>query len=469
MILARQLNQAVRKSKRKLKREAKTFEFKEFGEKALDVLDHADAPYNILHGAVRSGKTITSTIKWLEFVNKSPHEEFMQSGKTRTSLYRNVLRDELAMLESFGVDYEHRASDGYLRIEDNYIWLVGFAHEGISDIIRGMTIAGWYADETNVYPKLTVEEALDRLSLSGSRVYWTMNPDSPYHYINTDYIQNNELLKAGDLKTWHFTLWDNPNLPQEYIDRTLRRYPKGSIGYKRKVLGLWVVAEGIIYNQFNEDRHTFTEVPFAEYEYEYTKEGEPIPILKKLNYDYYTIGTDWGSGNVTVFGLMGTKRTNEGNHYHLLDEFYFDAQDHPRGIKASEAVDSALEMLNYEGIELPLRKFITSHEASTLRNELADRDYLDEPVPYDKYTPETLEDIYSIQEIIADNRFMINANKCPNTLNCMYSYAWDPKAQARGEDKPLKKGDHPADMIRGPILYFTKPAKKSMGLRVIQL
>ena len=34
----------------------------------------------------------------------------------------------------------------------------------------------------------------------------------------------------------------------------------------------------------------------------------------------------------------------------------------------------------------------------------------------------------------------------------MQTYAWDPKAQSRGEDKPLKVNDHCPDMWRAAIL-----------------
>ena len=92
--------QAVKKEKRRVKKE---FKFKEFGDKALDFLDNANAPFNILDGAIRSGKTISSSLKWLEFVGKHPDDEFLMSGKTRTSLYRNVLRDIIAIIEGLRI------------------------------------------------------------------------------------------------------------------------------------------------------------------------------------------------------------------------------------------------------------------------------------------------------------------------------------------------------------------------------
>lgn len=439
---------AVKKTKRQTKKiYKKTFNYKKFGDKAIDFLDNCDAPINICDGAIRSGKTITSTIAWLEFIAKHPHDEFMQSGKTRTSLYRNVLRDEMAMLEGMGIEYDHRAHDGYLQIEDKTVWLIGFAHEGISDVIRGMTIAGWNSDETNTYPKSTVEEALDRLSIDGARAFWDMNPDSPHHYIHTDYITNQEMLDAGDVKRWHFTLYDNPNLSQSYINRLERRYPKGTVGHKRKILGLWVIAEGVIYERFVEAHHTFNKVPFADYK----EDGK----LHKLYYDYYVLTTDYGPGNVSVIGLFGIKRTNNGNHYHLLDEFYWDVNKKNRQLDDQELAEKGLELLNFNGHILPLQSFFTPHDASSLRATLKKMEWMNKPLPVVSYTPDVLNDIETIKPLFTENRFLMSTN-CINSITQAQTYSWDPKAQKIGEDKPLKIDDHCPDMWRGGIIGSRK-------------
>lgn len=405
------------------------FEFKKFSPKGLHYIKHSNHPINIAHGAVRSSKTINTTLKWLYFLADSPHQEFMQSGKTRRSLYRNVLKDQFKMLDTFGIEYEHLKSDGQLTIEDKTIWLVGFKDESVTDIIRGMTIGGWYGDETNTYTKQSVEEALDRCSLDGSQVYWTMNPDSPYHFINQDYILNEDLLKSGDVGVWHYTLNDNPNLPPDYVERIKRRYPKGSVQYKRKILGLWVIAEGVIYDRFIESEHTFKNNPFQDY-------------------DYYVISTDYGSGNVTVFGLFGIRRTNNGNHYHLLKEFYYDVTAHSKQLTDKELIDKAMELLHPN---IPLHAFFTPHDAASLRAELAPRFYQGQRIPIHTYTPKVLDDIHTIQQLIVDKRFMIHES-CTDSISQAQTYAWDPKAQQRGEDKPLKVNDHCPDMWRAAVM-----------------
>jgi PBSX family phage terminase large subunit len=420
-----ELSKAVSK---KLKSPSKEFEFGEFSPLALDFLANSNAYINIQHGAVRSGKTINGTVRWLKYIGESPHTEFMQSGKTRRSLTRNVLRDEMAILDTFGIDYTLSENQGTLTIEDKTIWLVGFIDERIADIIKGMTIGGWYADETNTYPKSAVEEALDRCSLEGSKVFWTMNPDSPYHYIYTDYITNPKLIDSGDVREWHYTIDDNPNLTRDYIDQIKRRYAPGSVQYKRKVEGLWVIAEGAIYDRFIESQHTFKQPLYSDY-------------------DYYIISTDYGIASVTVFGLFGIKMGLHGNEYHLLKEDYIEASKEGKQLTDEELADRAWQL--FEG--LPLAAFYVPHDASSLRATLKRRYYQGRPLPVRTYTPDVLNDIRAIQKAITDNCFKIH-HSCKNSIMQAQTYIWDAKAQERGESKPLKVNDHCPDMWRAAVL-----------------
>ena len=220
-------------------------------------------------------------------------------------MYRNVLVPQMAIMDRYGIEYDHRSGDGYIEVEGNVCWLLGCHNEAAERIIKGMTIGGWDADEADTYPEIVTEAAFDRLSLDDARAYLTMNSNSPFHPIKTQYIDNQELIEAGDVYVSHWTLYDNPFLSKSYIRRMERRYPKGSLGWKRKIMGWWVLAEGAIYDRFVEAQHTFHTPPFEEY-------------------DYYVLTTDEGRGHSFVIGLFGIRRTPDGNHYHLLDEAYWD-------------------------------------------------------------------------------------------------------------------------------------------------
>ncbi len=416
------------------------FKFGLISSKGLDSIDNSIARLNIWYGSVRSSKTVSSILRWIQHVQESPFNEFLMSGRTRDTLYRNVLYPLFKILNYFGIQYHHDRFLGILYIGEKVIWLLGFSNEVVREKVIGMTLAGWYADEINTYSKEAVEDTLDRMSLAGAKAFWTYNPDVPKHYIPTDYTYNESKLKKGMVKAWHFTLEDNLNLPQEFIDDLLERYPEGSVGYKRKVLGIEAIPDGAIYDRFSESLHTFRtgEEPYRDY-------------------SYYVIGMDEGRGNAVVCGLFGIKRQVNGNEYHLLDEVYWDVSKHDgRQLSFNELMygdvthsfKGAMGML--EG--RPLTVFVTPHEASAFRADLKKEKYQGEPIRIKTYTPKTMEAIEQIQEVIADNRFKLNIDKCPNTFEQMQSYVYDPHALKRGESKPLKSKDHCPDMIRGPIL-----------------
>ena len=118
----------------------------------------------------------------MDFIATSEHDKFLMTGKTRDTLERNVIEDIIRMIDG-KIYYEYNKFDGYLIIGDKKIYLVGFNDEGATDKIRGMTVGGWYADEAATAPESAIKMAINRCSLPGAKIFWTMNPDSPYHYI----------------------------------------------------------------------------------------------------------------------------------------------------------------------------------------------------------------------------------------------------------------------------------------------
>ena len=308
-----------------------------------------------------------------------------------------------------------------------------------AEVIKGMTLAGADLDEADTYPQSVLDTILDRLSLDDARAYMTMNSNSPYHPIKTDLIDNKELVKMGKVYVSHWELYDNPFLPDDYVTTMELRYPMGSLGWKRKIKGWWVLAEGAIYDRFVESKHTFHQQPYKEY-------------------DYYVLSTDYGPGSVSVIGLFGIKRTMEGNYYHLLDEFYYNVSSHNGrqltdkelilGIENSNEIRGAMALLK----DRPLTAFFTPHDASSLRAELAQLYYQGKPLPVRTYTPDVLRDIIEIQKVIAEERFMISKKHCVNSVAQAQSYVYDPQKQKQGKDLPLKVNDHCPDMWRGAIL-----------------
>ena len=415
-----------------------------FSNKAQSFLYESDAFINIAHGSVRSGKTIVATFRFLLFVLESDYYEFMISGKTRDTIERNVVRDLIRMIEG-RIPYKYRKFDNYIEILDKKIWLIGFSDEGATEKVRGMTIGGWYADELTSASKSTVEMAITRCSVEGAEMFWTMNPESPYHYIYTDYITNRELLDSGTVKVWHFTLEDNLHLSPRYIEELKRVNRKSQVNYKRNILGEWVIAEGAIYDMFDTSENVF----------------QDEPEIHEIN-----ICCDYGVSTVTTFGVMGIhKDETNGNTYYLLAETYYDAEE--KGVTQSDTdrVDDIVRL--QDKFELSRRNTLfLPHDAASLKTA-CEKDHRIR-MRVDTYTPNTYEDITTIQNLIATRRFLLHES-CKHSILQAQTYSWDKQAQQRGEDKPLKINDHAPDMWRGGICGPMKAGRRNINAAIIEL
>jgi len=399
-----------------------------FSPKAKDFIKNSHAFINIAHGSVRSGKTIAATWRFLSHMALTDYDEFMISGKTRDTIERNVVRDLIRMIDG-AMDYKYRKFDNYLEIEGKKIWLIGFSDEGATEKVRGMTVGGWYADELTSASKSTVEMAITRCSVDGAQMFWTMNPESPYHFIYTDYITNQELLDSGTVKCWHFTLEDNLHLSPKYIEELKRVNRKSQVNYKRNILGQWVIAEGIIYDSFDENIHVFHD--------------DHTSLFDEIN-----ICCDYGVSTVTTFGVMGIiKNTKQGNSYYLQEETYYDTTQKGVAQSDSDRVEDILRLQNKYGLNRKSTLFLP-HDAASLKAQCRKDKRIKMKVR--TYAPDTYKDINRIQDLFNNRKFFIHES-CKNSITQAQTYCWDTRAQQRGEDKPLKVDDHCPDMWRGGL------------------
>jgi PBSX family phage terminase large subunit len=405
----------------------KAFNWKPLSEKQLSSILKSDAFINILEGAVRSGKTIASIIAWMDFVVNSPEDEFLMTGYTIDTLYRNVISDMEKIYGSKRVKYV-RSSKGGAKViikckgrVKKTCYCLGANSERSESPLRGMTVAGWYADEVTLYPESFVKQAINRMSLDDAKAFWTMNPDSPYHYINTEFIEQAE--KKG-FRHWHFDIDDNLALSEEYKENLKKSY--SGLWYDRMVRGLWVMANGVIYSMYN--ALTMNEI---------APSGDDILTT--------WVGIDYGTSNATTFIFSGK---GIDGRLHIIAEYYHSGTETMQSKSPSKYakdfikwIDPLLEVYqtpewifidpSAEGFLLELFNVLPKK----LRNRLA------------KASNTVKLGIELMTNVIDSDRFRINRS-CKHTLKEITTYVWDAKAQKRGEDAPLKENDHCMDPIR---------------------
>lgn len=240
---------------RKKKHKSNVFKFKPFSKKQLKLIywwDHEKTSKHdmvIADGAIRSGKTIAmicSFLRWSQKIHDG--EDFIIAGKSIGALKRNVVKPMLQILDAWGWSYDFNRSENYILIGSNTYYLFGANNEASQDVLQGLTAAGALADESALFPKSFIDQMIGRCSVEGAKVFMNCNPKGPYHFIKTEFID-----KAKEKRIYHlhFTMEDNLSLSEKVKERFMRMF--SGVFFQRYILGLWVMAEGVIYKQFADE------------------------------------------------------------------------------------------------------------------------------------------------------------------------------------------------------------------------
>jgi PBSX family phage terminase large subunit len=366
------------------------------------------ARLNVWEGAVRSGKTLASILRWLEFCADGPPGEFLMVGKTERTLRRNVLNPMFEILSP--ADYDLKTGSGELRIWKRKIYLASANDERSEALIRGLTLAGAYDDEITLNPESFFTMLLSRLSVPGAKFMGTTNPDSPLHWFKAKYLN-----RAADLnlRSFHFSLRDNPYLDPEYIAALEAEYT--GMWRARYIDGLWTMAEGAIYDMWNPAAMTFKTLP--------------APAER------YCIGIDYGTANPTAFLLLAEC---QGRLY-VLREYYYDGRAKQRQKTDAEY---AQDLKTFIGNTTPwavvpdpsAASFIAQMRKSSIG-------------PIRQADNSVLDGVRNVASWLTSGRLLVHES-CTSLCGELASYVWDPSKQAKGEDAPLKENDHACDALR---------------------
>lgn len=416
------------------------FKFKPFSQKQLKVLKwwlDEDSPYKdydgiICDGSVRAGKTVVMSLSYVMWAMESfGAENFGMAGKTIGSFRRNVLKPLQKMLKSRGYAVKEYRTENMFTVTKNGVtnmfYYFGGKDEASQDLIQGITLAGMFFDEVALMPQSFVDQATARCSVEGSKWWFNCNPAGPYHWFKTEFIDK---MKEKNLFQIHFLMEDNPSLSQRVIERYKRMY--SGVFYKRFILGLWVLAEGVIYDMFSEEKHIVKTVERA--------------------YEKFYVSCDYGTQNPTTFGLWGF---SDGTWY-KVKEYHYDGRKSGKQKTDEEYCDDMEKFIqgtkNFKGIivDPSAASFIAALKKRGLHVIKAKNDVLD--------------GIRNVATALEKQLIKYN-DCCKETFREFSSYVWDEKASDRGEDKPIKENDHQMDADR---YFINKVVMKGSGFTILK-
>lgn len=415
----------------------KGFEFKPFSEKQKKVLTWwcKDSPVRekegiIADGAIRSGKTLCMSLSFVIWAMSTfSMQNLGMAGKTIGSFRRNVLFWLKLMLKSRGYQVSDHRSDNMIVISKgdvtNFFYIFGGKDERSQDLIQGITLAGMFFDEVALMPESFVNQATGRCSVSGSKFWFNCNPDSPSHWFKTNWIDDAEKKKLIYL---HFTMDDNLSLTKEIKDRYKAMY--SGVFYSRYILGLWVIAEGLVYGMFNEERNVFHG------EYEYSGQAS------------YYLSIDYGTMNPFAVGLM---ELQDSGRVRMLREGHYSGREK----KVTLDNEAYYQIIKDVAGDFPITSIVIDPSAAAMKATIQ---------KYGEYTctdgnNDVLNGIQEVTKYLNLGMLQIH-DSCVETKKEFGAYAWDDKAV--GEDRVIKENDHHMDLIR--YFIYTVARRYNRGL-----
>jgi len=386
--------------------------------RAWEFILDSTAAINIAWGAVRSGKTVASLIRWAEYVDSAPPGDLLIAGKTERTLRRNVIHPLQDYLGPRRMSVSWGLGEGYILGRRAY--LVGANDARAEGRLRGVTLAGAYGDELTLWPGDFFRMLTSRLSVQGAVFIGTTNPDTPQHWLRKEFLDREEEMGPDVLRSWRFGLADNPYLSSAYVEN-LRAMHHG-MWRRRYIEGEWCAGEGAIYDCFDPVTHVF---------------DRDIDLPRPAQ---WYVAADYGTANPCTWGLYCVGRKGKQPVVLLIDEYYYSsAANDGRQKTDAEYVADMRAFLGSQAIEAIIvdpsaSSFIAALRAAGYPVRLARNDVLD--------------GIRTVASFLAAGRYKIHAS-CLQTIREYQSYSWDATAALKsGQDRPRKVDDHTCDRDR---------------------
>lgn len=252
-------------------------------EKQDEFIKNAHHRYNIKVGARRCGKTYLDnlwTIPKRIIERKNQDGLYVILGVSKGTIERNVLQP-LRQIYGKGLVGTITNSTNTAKLFGEEVYCLGAEKINQVSKIQGTSIKYCYGDEIAKWNEKVFVMVQGSLDKPYSMMDGALNPENQNHWLKKNFIDKIDE-KGLDVYIQHYTIFDNPFLPKEFIDNLCKEYA-GTVYYDRLILGLWKNAEGIIYRRF------------ADNPSEFIRDEAVDEFGNKKNFMIISIGIDYGA------------------------------------------------------------------------------------------------------------------------------------------------------------------------------
>lgn len=381
-----------------------------FSQKQMEYFRDANRRWNFKVGATRSGKTYMDYFLIPKRLRERAGKPGLAAilGVSQATINRNILEP---MREIWGEGLVGRISaNNMCHMFGENVYILGCERVNQVAKLRGSSMKYVYGDETAEWNSDVFELLKSRLDKEYSCFDGALNPAGPNHWLK-GFLESD-----ADIYSQHYTIFDNPFLPPAFVDNLCKEY-KGTVYYKRYILGEWALAEGLIYPMCEE---AISDVPTG------------VP-------EQYVLSIDYGTQNAFA-GLLWALI---GGVWYLVREYYYSGRANGAQ-KTDEEYANDLDGF-LDGVEGGLKTIIDPSAASFIAvlRRRGGR-YLVQTANND-----VLNGIRETASAMRQGRIKIS-KACKNTISELRGYVWDKTKTDR--EQPVKENDHACDAMR----YFVK-------------
>lgn len=362
--------------------------------------------WNVKTGATRSGKTYGDYFiipKRLMAGHGKPGLNVIL-GNTKGTLQRNIIQP---LQDLYGPSLVSGIrSDNTATLFGETTHCLGADNVQHVNRLRGSSIKYCYGDEVTTWHQDVFDMLKSRLDKPYSLFDGTCNPAHPTHWFKT-FLDGN-----ADIYQQAYTIDDNPFLAPEFVANLKREYA-GTVYYDRYILGLWAVADGLIYPHF----------------------ASCVTDSLPEQFDRYIVSMDYGIQNATAMILWGRR----AGAWYAIREYYHSGRE-SREQKTDDDYWQAYVELT-KGLRIS-RLIIDPSAASFI--VLARR----RGAPVMDAENGVLDGIRDTATAMQRGSIKVS-RQCKRLIQEAQGYMWDAK---EGEERPVKTNDHAMDALR----YFVR-------------
>ena len=382
-----------------------------FSEKQEEFFANATHRWNFKVGAVRSGKTYADYFTIPKRIRSRIGKDGLCFifGVSKATIERNILEPMRIIWGDNLVGTIKQ--DNTAQLFGETVYCLGCEKFNQVSKIRGASIKYAYGDEIAEWNPEVFELIKSRLDKPYSCFDGACNPEGPNHWVK------NFIDSDADIYKQHYTIFDNPFLPEEFIQNLCMEY-EGTVYYKRYIEGEWALAEGLIYPMY--------EKAICDY-----PDGEPSD---------YCIAIDYGTMNAFAALLFA----KIGETWYALREYYYSGRD--QGIQKTDE-EYAKDIDAWCADILPDQKLMTiiDPSAASFIALLRKRNHRYKVLHADNAVLDGIRETANA----LNSGYVKIVNGCENWKEEAAGYVWDTSSI---DDRPVKENDHLMDAMR----YFIK-------------